>query len=130
MDVIGGLTAAKLALDLAKDLREIDKSVDQASYKMKIAELMSALADTQLAFAEAKSQISNLEAELDILKNGFPCPKCRSGKIEVISVEPALYNTGVEFHKCICTNDSCDYVTDRMFDSSLWVYSSNKPNKK
>lgn len=119
MDVVGGLTAAKMALDLAKDLREIDKSVDEAAFKMKLAELMGALADTQIAFADAKTRISKLEDELERLTNGDPCPKCKAGRLILISSEPMLYygadRFGVEEQFWQCGEEDCGYSTLRKF---------------
>ena len=120
MDVVGGLTAAKMALDLAKDLREIDKSVDEAAFKMKLAELMGALADTQIAFADAKTRISELEDELERLTNGDPCPKCRVGRLVLISSEPMQFygadRFGVEEQFWQCGEEDCGYSTLRKID--------------
>jgi hypothetical protein len=120
MDVIGGLTAAKLALDLAKDLREIDKSVDEAAFKMKLAELMSALSNAQVALAEAKSQINGLKEEVDVLKNGDVCPKCRQGRVQLVENKPtrsgALHRYGVEDWYCECDNSNCDFSQRRLHD--------------
>ena len=93
---------------------------------MKLAELMSALADTQIAFAEAKTQINDLVEELDTLKNGSLCPICKNGNLIIVRVEPAMYSSGSEFHFCECKNDDCDYETQRFYDSSLGAYSSNR----
>ncbi len=120
MDVLGGLTAAKMALDLAKDLREIDKSVDEAAFKMKLAELMGALADTQIAFADAKIRISELEDDLERLTNGDPCPKCKTEKLVLISSEPMHFfgadRFGVEEQVWECSGGDCDYSTTRKID--------------
>ncbi|WP_422025559.1 hypothetical protein [Roseovarius sp.] len=120
MDVLGGLSAARMALDLAKDLREIDKSVDEATFKMKLADLMSALADTQIAFADAKTRISELEDKIETLTNGEPCPKCRAGKLSLTSSEPMHFygadRFGVEEQLWECGEEGCDYSTLRKHD--------------
>ena len=86
MDIIGGLTAAKLALDLAKDLRAIDRSVDEATFKLKLADLTSALADAQLALSEAKVKMADLEKELHSAKFGDSCPMCLVGHLRGTSI--------------------------------------------
>jgi hypothetical protein len=125
MDVIGGLTSAKLALDLAKDLREIDRSVDEAAYKLKLADLTSALADTQLALADAKIRISDLEAELADRAKGMLCPICRSGRLQVDRTEPSMAGD-IEFHYSSCDNPKCDYSTTRRYDQSIGQYIQSK----
>jgi hypothetical protein len=126
MDVIGGLTAAKLALDLAKDLREIDKSVDEATFKMKLAELMSALADTQVAFAQAKTKISDLEQQLAVATQGSVCPKCLRGRLKVVLVEKHDFAPGIEFHTTSCDESDCDYSNQRTFDANVGQYQASK----
>ena len=127
MDLIGGLSAARLALDIAKDLREIDASVDQAQYKLKLADLTSALADAQIALSDAKLELNKLteqlaskDAELDALNNGERCPKCRTGRLEMESFEPVywkgLNELGVEKHFFKCGDESCDFVIARTVD--------------
>lgn len=118
MDVIGGLTAAKLAIDLAKDLRDIDRSVDEAAFKLKLADLTSALADTQVALADAKVRMSDLEAELANKSHGDLCPVCRNGRLRVQKVTPYEHRVGLEFHRSTCDNSECSYSNERAFDAN------------
>lgn len=113
MDIIGGLTAAKLAIDIATDLRSIDRSVDEATFKLKLAELTIALADAQLALSEAKVKISGLENEIDSIKNGDTCPKCRIGRLLLVKTSlmamGGLGRFGVEEWYYGCDNSVCDF---------------------
>lgn len=68
MDIAGGLTAASTAINIVKDLREIDRSVDEATFKLKIAELSSVLADTKISLSEARIEISEKDARIATLK--------------------------------------------------------------
>ena len=124
MDIIGGLSAAKIALDLAKDLREIDKSVDEAGFKLKIAELVSAVADTKVALADAKEQIHELQHEIRSLREGDLCPVCREGRLKVTRVTPHEYFIGTEFHDSECSVKGCGYKNCRQFDTNRGAYSS------
>ncbi|MCI2395220.1 hypothetical protein [Aliiroseovarius sediminis] len=127
MDIVGGLTAAKLAIDLANDLREIDKSVDEAAYKMKLAELMSALAEAKMALSDAKLAISQkddklaqVQRRLDEALNGEYCPKCRSGRLGLERKEPhtqfGALHYGVEWHRFSCDNNECEYTEKKLSD--------------
>ena len=127
MDILGGLTAAKLALDLVKDLKEIDKSVDEASFKLKLAELTSALADTKVALSDAKislqeknEEIEILRSSLDIAQNGDFCPKCRAFRLALSSSEEMLMGGlgryGVEEWTFECENPECDFQTMKVQD--------------
>ena len=127
MDIIGGLTAAKLALDLAKDLRQIDRSVDEASFKLKLADLTTALADTQVALAEARVQMIDKEAEIRKLieellsvTTGDLCPKCLSGRLKLTDTEKhvhgGLQHFGVEDWQYNCDNSSCQFQQVKMYD--------------
>lgn len=64
VDIVTGLAAAGQALEIVKKLRELDKSVDAATFKLEIANLMSALADTKIALAEAQTALSEKDAEI------------------------------------------------------------------
>jgi len=127
MDLIGGLSAAKLALDLAKDLRQIDRSADEASFKLKLADLTAALADTQVALAEARvlmidkdAQIRELEGSFKDATAGDLCPKCRAGRLSLIKSNAmsmgVLGRFGVEEWDFACGNSECDFETTKVQD--------------
>lgn len=120
MDIVGGLTAAKLALDLAKDLRGIDRSVDEATFKLKLADLSTALADTQLALSEAKVKMADLERELQAAKLGDICPKCLAGRLRLVRTEGHFYgglaNFGVEDWDYQCDSLDCNFEQRKLHD--------------
>jgi hypothetical protein len=124
MDLIGGLTAARLAIDLVKDLRAIDRTVDEATFKLKLADLTSALADTQLALSDAKLKVSDLEEALRSATAGNICPVCRSGRLKVTNVEPHDWSSGTEFHKVACDHEGCGYSTMRTYDATSGRYTT------
>jgi hypothetical protein len=53
MDLMTGIAAATKALVALKAIREIDKSLDAATWKAKVAELMGSVADMKLALIDA-----------------------------------------------------------------------------
>ena len=71
MDIASGIAAATQGLGIAKALRGIEKSYDQATLKTQLAELMSSLADAKLALTEAKVSIAEKDAEIAALKASF-----------------------------------------------------------
>ncbi|WP_415404231.1 hypothetical protein [Tateyamaria sp. SN3-11] len=107
---------------MAKDIREIDKSVDEASFKMKLAELMSALADAQVALADAKIEVSELRAEIAGMQAGESCPKCRTGRLSVVSVDQSQHQVGYEFHVSKCDEEACGYANKRTFSTAERKY--------
>lgn len=124
MDLVAGLSAASTAIGIAKDLREIDRGVDEATYKLKLAELASALADTKLALADAKTKISDLSSEIAKLSEGDICPKCKNGRQKVISFSQHASRSMWQWHKCECDNPDCDYEATRLFDTGAGNYMS------
>jgi hypothetical protein len=59
VDFITALATAGQAIKLVQDLRGIDKAVDAAEYKIKIADLTGALADLKHALIEAKDDLAS-----------------------------------------------------------------------
>ena len=130
MDITGGLAAASSALGIAKSLRDIEKSYDTATARVKIVDLMEALADTRLALMDAKEQIADKDAEIERLSkteadrsklltgdggynymrndagrpDGFPvCPKCDEVDSRLICL---VQNKAVDAAKCpACANE-------------------------
>lgn len=65
------LATATQAMKLAQELRGIDKAVDAAEYKLKIADLTSALSDIKLALTDAREEIASKDAEIERLRRQF-----------------------------------------------------------
>ena len=129
MDFMSGLSAASTAISIAKDLREIDRSVDEASYKLKLAELTAALADTKLALTEARQKMSELETALATATEGEVCPICKTGRLKVTSVEKHEFSVGTEFHTSRCDSDSCEYENQRVYNANLRRYGNRSELK-
>jgi hypothetical protein len=62
------LTAASHAIQLARDLRLIDKEISEADLKLKIADLTSTLSDLKMTLTEAKEDASIKDNEIARLK--------------------------------------------------------------
>ena len=71
MDIVSGIAAVTNGLSIAKALRSIEKTFDDATYKAKIAELIESLTDAKLALAEAKEEMANKNKEIARLKESF-----------------------------------------------------------
>jgi phage-related tail protein len=70
-DVMTALATASQAVKLTQDLRGIDKAMDAAEFKLKIADLSGALSDIRIALADAKEELSSKQSEIDALKKKF-----------------------------------------------------------
>jgi DNA repair exonuclease SbcCD ATPase subunit len=125
MDIVAGLSALSHALGIAKELREIDKGVDEAGFKLRIAELQTSLADAKIALSDAKVAISDRDAiihdlreRLEALSSGEICPVCRKGKLEtkVVRKHPTFGDMGVQEHDLECSNEACQHTESRMVD--------------
>jgi soluble cytochrome b562 len=71
VDIMGALATASHAIKLAQDLRGIDKALNAAEYKLKIADLTAALSDIKLALTDAKEDLASKDAEIDKLRRQF-----------------------------------------------------------
>jgi hypothetical protein len=71
VDIMTPLATASQAIKLAQDLRGIDKAVDAAEYKLKIADLTGALSDIKMALSDAKDEIASKDTEIAKLKKKF-----------------------------------------------------------
>ena len=67
MDIITAIAAGTKALEALKTVQDINKSYDAATWKAKVAELMSDVADMKLALIEANDKIRMFEKEKDAL---------------------------------------------------------------
>jgi hypothetical protein len=71
MDIMTTIATAGQAIKLAQDLRGIDKAMDAAEYKLKIADLLTALSDIKMALADAKEELAGKDKEIAALKKQF-----------------------------------------------------------
>lgn len=124
-EILAGLTAANQATQLLKELREIDQSVDEAAFKLKIAEITETFADTKIALSEARvalaerdAEISKLQAALEAARSGDLCPKCGSGKMAFQSERkhPIWGAHGKLEQTLRCTNEACGHTREVIFD--------------
>jgi hypothetical protein len=76
MLVIGSvLSSLKTATDIAKFIKESNVSLEQADHKLKLAELISALADAKIEIAEIQELILEKDEELKSLQNQLDVSK-------------------------------------------------------
>ena len=64
MDIATGLAAANQAIEMLKTLRDANKALSEAEYKMQIADLMGLLSDAKISLAEARSTMAEKDAEI------------------------------------------------------------------
>lgn len=67
MDIMSGLTAISKALEITKALKDIEGQANDATYKLQIADLHSALADAKIALAEARENLADKNQEISRL---------------------------------------------------------------
>ncbi len=71
VDIMTALATASQAIKLTQDLRGIDKALNEAEFKLKIADLTGALADLKMALTDAKDELVSKDAEIATLKEQF-----------------------------------------------------------
>jgi rubrerythrin len=67
-DIMTALATASQAIKLANDLRGIDKAMDAAEFKLKIADLTMALSDIKLALTDARDEIYSKNEDIKVLE--------------------------------------------------------------
>ena len=127
MDLISGLAAVSQAVQLVKDIKGIDRSVDEAAFKLKLAELTVALADTKIALSDAKvtilqkdEELNELKRRLETLISGEACPICGVGTLKVVSSRPhpTFGDFGHQERTLKCSSRSCGHTEKRHHDPS------------
>jgi hypothetical protein len=71
VDIVAGLAAAGQALKIVKELNEVDRQLDQATLKLRIAELSGSLATAQIALADAQQALRGKDDEIATLRRNF-----------------------------------------------------------
>jgi Zn finger protein HypA/HybF involved in hydrogenase expression len=68
MDFAAGLAAAAQALNVVKQIRDIDNAMSVAELKAKMADLYGKLADVRMALTDAQEEVRAKDAEIAALK--------------------------------------------------------------
>lgn len=71
IDPASVLTTISSAIKLVRELRYADKAIDEAQWKLKVADLTTALADTKMGVTELKDEIEVRDSEIARLKESF-----------------------------------------------------------
>lgn len=66
--ILGNL---KIATDIAKAIRESDVSIERAELRLKLAEMIGALADAKIEVTEVQELLRDKERELEELQEAF-----------------------------------------------------------
>jgi hypothetical protein len=71
LDIANILGSISSAIAVTKELVQIDKAFDEAQWKLKLAELTTALADAKIGLAELRDEIQARDAEIAKLQKAF-----------------------------------------------------------
>ena len=127
MNLMESITSLGLAIGLVKDLRDIDRSIDESVFRLKIADINEALADAKIALSNANLELNERTLELAQLKealaiatSGEICPKCRAGRLQLINTIShrmgSLGHFGVEDWQFACDDVECGFEQTKMHD--------------
>jgi predicted nuclease with TOPRIM domain len=67
--IAAGIQSVKTALDITKELRNIDSSFKDAEVKLKIAQLIEALSEAKIQLTEAREENHDLKAKIKELED-------------------------------------------------------------
>ena len=125
LDIVTALSTIGQAIKITKDLREIDRDLDAASYKAQMAELYGALADVKMALTDAREnlhqkdqEIKKLNETITALRSGDICPICETGRMKVTASRPhpQFAFAGVQERTATCQNPSCNHTERQYYD--------------
>ena len=88
MDLMIGLTAISQALDITRKLKDFENDLNNAEFKIQIADLYMALSSAKIALADTNQLLAEREAEIYRLKNHA------SNKMRTVSYRG--YNFGID----------------------------------
>lgn len=123
MDFSVALASAAQALNVVKQLREIDAALSVADLKARMADLYGTLAEVKIALSDAREAIHERDNEIKTLKerisslaSGEACPICAEGRMKVVASKPHPHFSfaGVQERTIKC--DKCNHSEKRMHD--------------
>jgi hypothetical protein len=122
MDFFGILAAAGQALCIIKELRDIERNFDAASYKSQMTELYSNVSELRMALTDAREdlhakgrEIEELKSKIASMQSGEQCPICEEGQLRVTAsvAHPHFGTFGHQLRTVTCTNcghkEECHY---------------------
>lgn len=134
LQVTSAIVGIKNAIDIAKLIKESGASLEKAEMNMKLAELISALADAKISMASIQEVVAEKEAEIKRLKNelekrgkmvwhspyyfleteagrdGPYCQKCHDSNAKQIRLQSAGSKGSWVCHACGSRYHDSDYV--------------------
>lgn len=125
MDLTTGLAAASQSLQILKQIKELDASIDAAVFKAKLLELQESAYEARAALHDAKeavltkdAEIAELKRKLDAATSGEMCPVCRGGRLKTERVvpHPSFGRQGLQEKHLSCENPECRHSEKRMHD--------------
>ncbi|GHA61070.1 hypothetical protein GCM10008927_28130 [Amylibacter ulvae] len=125
MDIMTGLASASQALNLVKQLKELDIAIGQAEYKSQLLDLQEVIYETKSALLDAKQEIltrdeeiSELRKKIKVITNGEACPVCNVGTLKVtkITPHPQFGELDIQQRHLECDQQSCAHKEQRMHD--------------
>ena len=144
MDFMGAIATATKAIEGLKLLMSLEKTFDEATFKLRIADITSNLADLKIALTEAKSEAADKDAEISRLKKEFAftientimvqgfryekssrgnaqgmpfCPRCE--KVDGRLINLAKSGLGGGLQKAVCPQCKAEFsrVTGYLYDA-------------
>ena len=88
VDFAAALSAVGAGIQVVKDLNAVNKQLDEATLKLKIAELSGALATAQITLAEAQKEVADKTADIARLEANFKL------KAELMEIKGRYYRRG------------------------------------
>lgn len=116
MDFAVALASASQALNIVKQLREIEKGVSEGELKAAMADLYGKVAELRMALTDAREEIHEKDRQIKALQNqiaahtsGDACQICGEGRMKVIAStkDPVFGVMGVLLRTLKC--DKCGH---------------------
>ncbi|MEW9807029.1 hypothetical protein [Mesorhizobium marinum] len=121
MDWAGALSAVATAVGIAKDLREIDQSLDNAGMKARLADVISNLADVRMALVDARDEAIEKDREIDRLREAF---YWRGNLVEVNGFKYESFEDGSPRGSAFCPR--CEQNAGRFYRMGFVVGGAHK----
>ncbi|MCV3766465.1 hypothetical protein [Rhizobium sp. TRM95796] len=122
MDFVGIMTIAGQTLGIIKDLRDVERDFDAASYKSQMTELYNNVSELRMALTDAREElhakgreIEELKSRIASMQSGEQCAICEEGRLKVTAsvAHPHFGMLGHQLRTVTCTN--CGHKEERHY---------------